>query len=730
MSSHTKALRYVQYLWKDEEADSLDGLDRLVYRSNKLGEDLTLTNTGGGNTSSKLIERDPLTGEPAEVLWVKGSGGDLRTARRDGFASLYLDKVRAMRPLYEGAPERGPKTPIEDAMYPMYSHCVFNLNPRACSIDTPLHTFVPYRHVDHLHPNAVIAVAASVNQERLCREIYGDEVVYVPWQRPGFDIGLMIERLINENPSAKGVLLGHHGMSSWSNHDKTCYETALEIIDRATAFIEAHDRSERTFGGPRHASLTTEERQRILVDLLPFLRGQLSGHKRLVGTVQDDERMLRFVNSVDAPRLAALGTSCPDHFLRTKIKPLFVEWDPASRDVEALKAAIPEQLAQYRRDYEAYYERCRRPDSPPMRDPNPTVVLVPGLGMIAWGKNKSESRVTAEFYNCAIEVMRGAEAIDSYEAMDEQEAFDIEYWSLEEAKLRRLPPEKELDRQIVVVVGAGAGIGKSTAHRLVKEGAHLVCVDVDEGSAQATAAEIVARHGEGIGVAGTGISNCGPAIGLTCDMTRRNSVRRMFHDVMLAYGGLDAVVVTAGIFVPPDKGGRVDDALWAKTFGINVTGAYIVADEAHAILKRQGLPATIVLTTSANAVVAKKGSLAYDTSKAAANHLVRELAVEMAPLVRVNAVAPATVVKGSTMFPRDRVIASLAKYGIPFDECESTEELRGKLAGFYASRSLTRSPIEPEDQAEAILLLVSQRLSKTTGHVIPVDGGLQDGFLR
>jgi rhamnulose-1-phosphate aldolase/alcohol dehydrogenase len=730
MSSHTKELRYVQYLWKDEDADVLDDLDRLVYRSNKLGEDLTLTNTGGGNTSSKLMEQDPLTGESVEVLWVKGSGGDLRTARRDGFASLYLDKVRAMRPLYEGAAERGPKTPIEDAMYPMYSHCVFNLNPRACSIDTPLHTFVPYRYVDHLHPNAVIAIAASVNQERLCREIYGDEVVYVPWQRPGFDIGLLIERLITEHPSAKGVLLGHHGMSSWSNHDKTCYETALEIIDRATAYIAAHDRGERTFGGQRHVPLPAPDRQRIIVELIPFLRGQVSMQKRMVGTVQDDERILRFVNSVDGPRLAELGTSCPDHFLRTKIKPLFVDWDPATRDVEALKAAIPKQLDRYRRDYQAYYERCRRPDSPPMRDPNPTVVLVPGLGMIAWGKNKSESRVTAEFYNCAIEVMRGAEAIDRYKAMDQQEAFDIEYWSLEEAKLRRLPPEKELDRQIVVVIGAGAGIGQATAYRLVREGAHVVCVDLDEPSAQATAAEIVARYGEGIGVAGTGISNCGPALGLACDITRREDVRRMFDNVLLAYGGIDSVVVTAGIFVPPDKRGRVDDALWAKTYSINVTGAYIVADEAHAIVRRQGLPANIVLTTSANAVVAKKGSLAYDTSKAAANHLVRELAVEMAPLVRVNAVAPATVVKGSTMFPRDRVIASLAKYGIEVDERESTEELRGRLAQFYARRSLTRVPIEPEDQAEAILLLVSQRLSKTTGHVIPVDGGLQDGFLR
>src|SRR5215831_7197139 len=668
MSAEPKQLSHVKYLWRDDEADKLQGLDRLVYRSNKLGEDLTLTNTGGGNTSSKLMETDPLTGEKVEVLWVKGSGGDLRTAKRDGFASLYLNKVREMKSQYLSSPERGPKTDVEDRMYPMYSHCVFNLNPRACSIDTPLHTFVPYRHVDHLHPNAVIAIAASVNQEKLCREIYGTDVIYVPWQRPGFDIGLQIERLIQENPKAKGVLLGHHGMSSWSNDDKTCYETALEIIDQAARYIEERDRGPRTFGGPKHAAIAENDRKRFLYTIVPFLRGQLSGSKRCVATVQHDESMLRFVNSHDGPRLAELGTSCPDHFLRTKIKPLFVDWDPASGDTDALKSALVQGLSRYREDYEDYYNRHRRADSPPMRDPNPTVVLIPGLGMIAWGKSKSESRVTAEFYNCAIEVMRGAEAIDQYEAMDPQEAFDIEYWSLEEAKLRRLPPEKELDRQIAVVIGAGAGIGKATAHRLVREGAHLVCVDVDEQAAKATAQEIIAKYGEGIGVAGSGISNCGPAIGLGCDITNRESVARLLHEVLIAYGGVDAVIVTAGIFVPPDKSGRVDDAQWARTFGINVTGAYIVADEACKIFKKQNLPANVVLTTSANAVVAKKGSLAYDTSKAAANHLVRELAVEMAPLVRVNAVAPATVVKGSTMFPRDRVIASLTKYEIDFSE--------------------------------------------------------------
>src|SRR5437763_10360013 len=349
---------YVQDLWRDEEVERLSGVDRLVYRSNKLGEDLTLTNTGGGNTSSKLMETDPLTGQPVEVLWLKGSGGDLRTAKRDGFASLYLDKVRAMKLRYLASPELGPKTPIEDEMYPTYSHCVFNLNPRACSIDTPLHTFVPFKHVDHLHPNAAISIAASVNQEKLCKEIYGNEVIYVPWQRPGFDIGLKIEQLTKDNPQAKGVLLGHHGMSSWNNDDKTCYETALEIIDRAAAYIEEHDRGAETFGGQKHQPLPEADRKRMQAEIIPWLRGQVSVERRFVGTVQDDERMLRFVNSYDGPRLAELGTSCPDHFLATKIKPLFADWNPEGGDVESLKKAIADGIVEYRKDYEKYYGSC------------------------------------------------------------------------------------------------------------------------------------------------------------------------------------------------------------------------------------------------------------------------------------------------------------------------------------------------------------------------------------
>jgi rhamnulose-1-phosphate aldolase/alcohol dehydrogenase len=725
-----RSFDHVKYLWQDEVADQLGAVDRLVYRSNKLGEDLTLTNTGGGNTSSKLEERDPLTSEPVEVLWIKGSGGDLRTTTRDGLASLYLDKVRAMKAMYLRSPDRGPKTKVEDEMYPMYGHCVFGLNPRACSIDTPLHTLVPYKHVDHLHPNAVIAIAASVNQRKLTGEIYGEDALYVPWQRPGFDIGLRIEDAIKANPRARGCVLGHHGMSAWANGDRECYETSLGLIDRAAGFIAARDRGDQTFGGMRHRALTEVDRTRILVEILPCLRGKVSVYQRLVATVQEDARMLRFVCSVDGPRLSALGTSCPDHFLRTKIKPLFIDWNPDGGDVGALKEQLAAGLEQYRKDYVAYYTRCKRSDSPAMRDPNPTVVLIPGVGMIAWGKNKSESRITAEFYNCAIEVMRGAEAIDRYEAMDEQEAFDIEYWSLEEAKLRRMPPEKELDRRIIVVVGAGNGIGKSLALRVAKDGAHVVCVDRDETAAQATAREIIARYGEGIGVAGTGISSCGPAISLGCDITDRNSVQDMLGSTVIAYGGLDGVAITAGVFAAPDPAGRNTDEQWRLSFDVNVLGSYIVADEAGKILRRQGLPSSVVLTTSANAVVAKKGSLAYDTSKAAANHLVRELAIELAPLVRVNAVAPAAVVHGSTMFPRERVIASLTKYGIAFTEDASTEELREKLAAFYAARTLTREPIEPVDQAEALYLFLTQRLAKTTGHVLPVDGGLPDGFLR
>ncbi len=729
-----KSYKFVNFSWDDAKAAALDPVGRLVYRSNILGDDQRITNTGGGNTSSKIVEKDPLTGQATEVLWVKGSGGDLRTSTRENFSSLYQQKLLDMQKLYGARPDKGLKAPAEDDMVGMQAHATFNLNPRASSIDTPLHSFIPAKFVDHMHPNAIISIAASKHCEKLTQEIFGGEMAYVPWMRPGFELGLAMQTIVQQNPAVKSIMMGQHGFISWDNEEKACYTYTLDCIEKASAFIEAKYQAKggdaAAFGGAKYATLTPEQRRATFAAILPWFRGQVSKAKRFIGTVQDDEKILRFVNSKDAARLAELGTSCPDHFLRTKIKPLYVDWNPQAEDTAALKKKLAAGLEAYRADYAAYYAKCKHANSPAMRDPNPTVVLIPGVGLIAWGKDKSESRVTAEFYNCAVEVMRGAEAIDTYISLPQQEAFDIEYWLLEEAKLKRMPAEKELARQVIIVVGAGSGIGKETAHRLVKEGAHIVCVDMKIETAQATAKEITDKHGLGIGVAGTGLSSCGPALGLAANITDRASVRAMLDDVALAYGGFDSICVTAGVFWPSDTTGHIPDDKWAFTFGVNVTGSYIVGDEALKTWKEQGLKGQLVLTTSANAAVAKKGSLAYDCSKAAANHLVRELAMELAPLVRVNGVAPATVVQGSAMFPRDRVIGSLAKYNIPYTDDEATDSLVRKLAQFYADRTLTKAPITPADQAEAYFLLVSQRLSKTTGQIVTVDGGLHEAFLR
>jgi len=726
--------KYVSHLWSDAEVAKLDPVARLIYRSNKLGADQRITNTGGGNTSSKIQEIDPLTGKSVEVLWVKGSGGDLRTSTRENFSSLYQEKLIGLQATYLARKDNGLKSKAEDDMIGMYSHATFNLNPRATSIDTPLHSYLPGKHVDHMHPNSIIAIAASKNCQRITKEIFGDRMAYVPWMRPGLELGLAMQQIAKENPKVKAVMMGQHGFISWHDDEKVCYEQTLQFIEEAAAYIESKYEAKgghaKAFGGQKYQSLDVARRHTVLASILPWLRGQISKERRFIGTVQEDEAILRFANSKDAARLAGLGTSCPDHFLRTKIQPLYVDWNPQSEDEPTLRKKLAEALDRYRANYKAYYDSCKRPDSPAMRDPNPTVVIIPGIGMIAWGKDKSESRVTAEFYNCAVEVMRGAEAIDSYIALPLQEAFDIEYWALEEAKLRRMPPEKELARQVVVVIGAGSGIGKETAHRLVKDGAHIVCVDLNATAAEATAKEITDKLGQGIGVAGSGISGCGPAIGLAANITDRASVRAMLDQVALAYGGFDSICVTAGVIVSSDNTGHIPDEKWDMTFAINVKGSYIVGDEAFKTWRDQGLRGNLVLTTSANAVVSKKGTVAYDTSKAAANHLVRELAMELSPLVRVNGVAPATVVQGSAMFPRDRVLSSLLKYNVTHTPDEPTESLVSKLAQFYADRTLTKSPITPADQAEAYFLLVSGRLSKTTGQVITVDGGLHEAFLR
>lgn len=721
--------KHVHYLWDDAKAAAMDPVERLIYRSNILGADQRITNTGGGNTSSKIMMPDPLTGAAVKVLWVKGSGGDLRTSKRENFASLYMEKLEHLRKIYEESPDKGLKTPLEDAMVGMYDHTVFNNNPRAASIDTPLHGFVPFDHVDHTHPNALIAIAAAERGEAITKEIFEGRVGWLPWQRPGFDLGIKLQELIAQNPQLEGVILGQHGLINWAGDDKACYTLTLELIEKAAAYLADNAASE-PFGGAKYQALPEDEREKLTRAILPTMRGLVSEQRKFIGTVHADDATLQFVNSKDAPRLAELGTSCPDHFLRTKIKPLYIPWNPQKDDLEALKTLLIKGLEAYRKDYAKYYERCKHENSPAMRDPNPTVILVPGLGMIAWGKNKSESRVTAEFYTAAIAVMRGAEAVSSYIALPQQEAFDIEYWLLEEAKLQRMPQEREFAREVIIVIGAGSGIGRLVAQQAAAEGAHVVCADLNKDAAEATAADVSQKVGQGIGVAGTGISSCGPAIGLKVDITNRESVREMLASVVLAYGGFDHIIVTAGIFITPGENGQVTDAQWQTTYAINTMGAYLVADEARQIWAQQGLSGALVLTTSVNATVAKRGSIAYDTSKAATNHLVRELAIELAPHVRVNGLAPATVVAGSNMFPKDRVMSSLKKYHIDFDENADEDTLRDTLANFYAQRSLLKAPIRPEDQANAALLLISKKLAKTSGQIINVDGGLVEAFFR
>jgi rhamnulose-1-phosphate aldolase/alcohol dehydrogenase len=575
---------------------------------------------------------------------------------------------------------------------------------------------------------AVIALATAADGPALTREVYGDDVIWTDWQRPGFELGLELERICREHPRAKGVILGGHGLINWANDDRECYELTLDLIRRAQDFLDAR-RGVADFGGARVDVLPEAERRSVLEEILPWLRGQVSRERRQIATVEMRDDVLGFVSSHHAARLAELGTSCPDHFLRTKIKPLYVDWDPRGRDTESLRIALEGGLEAYRSDYIAYYETCRRPNSPPMRLSSPSVVLVPGVGLIAWGKSKSESRVTAEFYTAAIGVMRGAERVSRYTALDRQEAFDIEYWHLEEAKLKRMPAEKALDRQIVVVVGGASGIGRALVTGLVAEGATVALVDRDGDGARSAAAEAQQKAGSGIGVAGTGISGAGQVIGLDADMTDRAAVRRALADVVLAYGGVDHVVVTAGYYPNPDDRGIVADSEWARAFAINVTGPFVVADEANRIWNAQGLEGSLVITTSVNAVVPKAGSFAYDTSKAAANHLVRELAVAFAPLVRVNGVAPATVIEGSSMFPRERIIGSLAKYNLPHQLSESTEALRDRLATFYASRTLTGLPVTLDSQVKAIIACLTD-LSRTTGQILNVDGGLAAAFLR
>ena len=726
-------------LWDERKANELarNQLALLRYRSNLLGADLRITNFGGGNTSSKIELADPFTGQPVRVLAIKGSGGDIGSITEAGFALLYLDRLERLKELYRGEQ-------YEDEMVRYYPLSAFGENRVAASIDTPLHAFLPFLHVDHLHPDWVIALAASANGKRKLEQFnkeFGRNVAWVPWLRPGFELALLIERAVKEDPGVEGLILGGHGLFTWGNTQQDCYLNSIRTIDQMGEFIGSHQAKKGTFWGGIEFG-PVRDRRKIAVEILPTLRGVLSSNRRVVAHYTDDEDALTFAGSKWGKELSALGTSCPDHFLRTRVCPWFIPWNPAQEDTNVLKARIRSEAGEYRAAYKKYYDDWAVSDSPKLRDSNASVVIVPGLGLFGFGKNKKEARITTEFFINAIHVMAGANALEdgevshplpqartpeqsghftefhNYVALPRSEAFRIEYWALEEAKLQRMPAEPEFSRKIALVIGGASGIGREVALSLASRGAHVVIADFDMSGASKVAAEAAAFSSIEF-VAATGV-----------DLGSSDSLADAVSFTILKFGGIDVVVNTAAIYPVPGSDGELSEAQWAKTFLVNVTGNYLLARQTEWVFKEQDLPISMVLTSSANAIVPKKGSEAYDTSKSALNHLIRELAIKLSPRVRVNGIAPATVVAGSTMFPRDRVVQSLRKYNIQFSESESTEQLRGRLADFYAQRTLTKRPILPQDCANAIVWLAGDQSGRTTGHIIPVDGGLSAAYLR
>jgi len=670
-------------LWDEAYAATLDPVAELVYRSNLLGSDPRITNFGGGNTSAKIMETDPLTGEQVEVLWVKGSGGDLGTMKRAGLASLYQERILSLETRYNSGLH-------EDEIVPLYSHCTFGLNPTACSIDTPLHSFIPRKHVDHLHADAIIAIAAAEDSERLTAEIFGGEVGWVPWKRPGFELGLMLRDLYESNPNLKGAVMGSHGFICWADTSRECYELTLSLINKAIAYLEARTPARQQLRPTSDANWA---------EFLPVLRGKVAFNgQRLIAHIDDSSEVMEFLAHPKRDELARLGTSCPDHFLRTKIRPL----------VLTSTSNLDEALEAYRADYAAYYERCKRPDSPAMRNPNPGVVLIDGMGMVTFGKTKHEAKVTGEFYRRAIEVMRGAEALTKYTSLPEQEAFDIEYWLLEEAKLKRMPPEKEFSRQVAVVTGAAQGIGLSTARRLAEGGACVVLLDFNaEKLNEAVAAvEAVAPH---------------HVLGVVTDVTSNAALEAAFEKAILAFGGVDVCVVNAG----NARRGTVADTTdedYALLSDLLMKAYFTTMRAATQIMIRQGTGGSVVVVGSKNAVAVGSNAAIYSAAKAFELHLMRTAANDLAKHgIRSNAVNPDAVLQGSGIWSdawREQTAKSL---GISIDE----------LPEYYRKRSMLGVAVEPDHIAEAICWLASEkRSSRTTGATIPVDGGVREGFLR
>jgi rhamnulose-1-phosphate aldolase/alcohol dehydrogenase len=686
--------------WNDAEVLGLSEPELLLYRSRLLGSDRRITNFGGGNTSAKLTMTDPLTRQPVTVLWVKGSGGDLGSMGIDGFATLYLDKLAALPTLYRGREH-------EDEMAGLFAHCAFNLNPRATSIDTPPHAFIPYPHIDHMHADAVIALAAAREGERLTREIFDGMIGWVPWQRPGFDLGLKVGALATQQPRLRGVVLGGHGLFTWGPTSKECYHTTIDVIRRAAAWLEQRSRPQ-PFGPAAAPALPAAERDALVTEIAPALRGWLSARQRKVMHHLATPEVLEFVNSARAAELAPLGTTCPDHFLRTRVRPLFVPFAPGRESAADLLARVPALVEGYRADYAAYYERCRRPDSPAMRDPYPVILLVPGLGLLSFQTNKATARVAAEFYLNAINVMRGAEGVDAYVPLPEQEAFDIEYWGLEEAKLQRLPKPGALEGRVALVTGAAGGIGGAIARRLLDEGACVMLSDLDTDALAGASAAAEAAYGED------------RARAVRTDVTDEDSVAQAILYSALEYGGLDIVVCCAGLASSsPYEATTVET--WRKNVDVLATGYFLVSRDGFRVMQKQGLDGSIVFVGSKNALVASPDAAAYCTAKAAELHLARCLAVEAAEHgIRVNVVNPDAVIRGSKIWSSAWKKERAAGYNVPEDQLEE----------FYRKRSLLKRSVLPEDIAEAVLFFATDRSAKSTGNIVNVDAGQAGAFTR
>ena len=688
-------------LWDEARAASMSEAERLLYRSNLLGSDKRITNYGGGNTSAKVAQNDPLTGEAVEVLWVKGSGGDVGTIRLDGFATLYMDKLHALKGLYRGVEH-------EDEMVGYLPHCTFGLNPRAASIDTPLHAYVSRRHVDHMHPDAVIAIAAAKDSKALTREIFGGEIGWLPWKRPGYELGLWLEAFSRENPDAVGVVLEGHGLFTWADTARACYETTIRIINRAIEWFEGRTAGKAAFGGEAYRPLPAAERRAVAARLMPAIRGAISATGHKVGHFDDQAAVLEFVCSARMEELAALGTSCPDHFLRTKIRPLVVDFDPASPNAEVTLAGLPAAIEAYRNDYAAYYERCKRPDSPAMRDPNAVVYLVPGVGMITFAADKATARISAEFYVNAINVMRGASSVSDYVGLPEQEAFDIEYWALEEAKLQRMPRPKPLAGRVALVTGGAGGIGRATAARLLADGACVVIADIDADALDTAGDELCGSFGNDV------------VRKVRLDVTSEDEIAAGFAAAAVDYGGLDILVSNAGLA----SSAPVEEttlALWNRNMDILATGYFLVSREAFRLFRQQGIGGNVVFVASKNGLAASPNASAYCTAKAAEIHLARCLALEgAAAQIRVNVVNPDAVLRGSKIWTGEWKEQRAAAYNMSTDDLEE----------HYRSRSMLKRSVYPEDIAEAVYFFVSDMSAKSTGNIINVDAGNAQSFTR